>query len=54
MIDQFQRAYNYSGNEGNGYTFKGDSSGKLSCFPSGKGSALKGKNLLTLGANSFL
>ena len=27
---------------------------KLFCFPSEKGSTLKGKNLLPLGANSFL
>ena len=38
--------------KGNEYTFWGDTSVKLFC--SGKGSILKGKNLLPLGANSFV
>ena len=38
----------------NGYTFKGDNSVKMGCLLSEKSSSLKGKNLLPLGANSFL
>ena len=39
--------------KGNGYTLKGDNSViDFACFE--KGSALKGKNLLPMGANSFL
>ena len=39
--------------KGNGYTFKGDNSFELFLLPSEKESALKWKNLLPLGANSF-
>ena len=39
--------------KGNGYTLKGDNSViDFACFE--KGSTLKGKNLLPVGANSFL
>ena len=40
----------------NGYTFKGGGAifVKSFCLPSEKGSTLKGKNLLPLGAGSFL
>ena len=41
------------GLKGNGYTSEDDISIRF-CFPSEKGSTLKGKNLLPLGANSFL
>ena len=41
--------------KGNEYTFKGDYSVKIVlAFPFENGSTLKGKNLLLLGANSFL
>ena len=38
-------------NKVNGYPYRG---GKMICIPSEKGSALKEKNLLPQGANSFL
>ena len=38
----------------NGYTYTGGNSVKTFCLPSEKGSTQKGKNLLPLGANSFL
>ena len=38
----------------NGYIFKGDQSDKWILLPSEKGPTLKGKNLLPIGANSFL
>ena len=38
----------------NWYTFKKDNSVKIVLLPSEKRSTLKGKNLLPLGANSFL
>ena len=40
--------------KGTGYTFRGGNPVKLFCLPSEKGPSLKGKNLLPLGANSFL
>ena len=40
--------------KGNGYTFRDGNSVKILSPVSEKGSALKGKNLLPLGANSFL
>ena len=40
--------------KGFGYTSKGDNSLEIVLFPSGKGPTLNGKNLLPVGANSFL
>ena len=40
--------------KGKGYCFKGSNSFKIVFLPSGKGSSIKGKNLLPVGANSFL
>ena len=40
--------------QGDGYIFKGGNSIKTSLLPSENGSTPKGKNLLPLGANSFL
>ena len=40
--------------KGNSYIFKGDKSVKIVFVTSYKGYALEGKNLLSLGANSFL
>ena len=39
---------------GNECTVRGATLSKSFCFPSEKGSTLKGKNLLPLGANSLL
>ena len=36
------------------YIISGEITVKMFCFPSEKGSTLKGKNLLPRGANSFL